>query len=468
MSDYKWNADAFDAIRIVAANGEFEIVGGDTNEILLEGEEHSHRFSSEPTIAGRWLEIHPFGGGSEWELVLPKSKAWVIELSCASGEVELHNLHARVNLQLGHGDVNIEDCRGVFNVRSGSGDVKFENCVQADAPQAPERVAQEPRAEKGNIPPTPPVPPAPGAPPFPPIPPMPPKGPKIRLGKHITIENDQDWDEYGQQWDEWGERFGEQVSQWAENFSRNFNFGFDFGADDEEKADGVHVRLGHGDAQLELVDALLVTTRVANGDVQIEQGRIAELDVESSRGDVQIESVLPTAAWELVTRHGDIQLVLPGDAYARLDAATRHGDIECDAPLVRVGRPGPGARHGGRMVGTIGEGTGEPVDIHLESQHGDIGIDVERRPSRFAGQPAPQSKAQERSTETRERTASAAASNTVVPVTVTDLDEPENEANLPQAKRTQGYDSQFAILQALQAGEITVAEAEMLLRSLKS
>ena len=31
---------------------------------------------------------------------------------------------------------------------------------------------------------------------------------------------------------------------------------------------------------------------------------------------------------------------------------------------------------------------------------------------------------------------------------------------------TQNYDSQFAILQALQKGEITVAEAEALLRSL--
>ncbi len=37
--------------------------------------------------------------------------------------------------------------------------------------------------------------------------------------------------------------------------------------------------------------------------------------------------------------------------------------------------------------------------------------------------------------------------------------------NPPSHKKVQVYDSQLAILQALQSGEITVAEAEMLLRS---
>ena len=468
MSEYKWNADAFDAIRIVAANGEFEIVGEDTDEILLEGEENTRRnFGAEPTVVGRWLELHPFGGGSEWTLTLPKSKAWVVDVSAASGEVAVQDIHARIHAQLGSGEIHLENCRGAFNLRSGSGDVELKNCTQADVPAAPEPSQTETRARG-----VPPVPPAPGVPPVPPIPPI---GIKIKTGKGIRFENRDDWEEYGQQWEEWGERFAEQASRWADQFSREFGVVFKFQDDPEMRADGIHVRLGSGDVQLEEIDAQLVTAHVGSGDVQIQDGRIAELTLQTSRGDIQIENVLPTVAWELVTRHGEIQLVLPGDAYARIDAATRHGEIECDAPLVRVGRPGPGARHGGRMVGTIGEGSGEPVDIHLESQHGDITIEVERRPSRFAGTPAPQTKKQERAVARQESqvpispvpTATPTA-NAIVPVTVTDLSEPEAALNAPKETRVQVYDSQFAILQALQAGEITVAEAEMLLRSLKN
>lgn len=495
MSEYKWNADAFDAIRIVAANGEFEIVGGDTNQVLVEGEERSRRrFGSEPSIAGRWLMLSPFGGGTEWSLTLPKSKAWVIEVSCASGELQMQDLHARVDVQLGSGEIHLENCRGVFNLRSGSGDVRLENCEQAEVPQAPEHVAQEQQAGAPNVPPAPGIPPIPAIPPIPPIPPIAPFGRRVRQSRRAHGEAPQDWEEYGRDWEEWGENFGEQVSRWAEKFSRDFIGDFKFGSDDEARADGVHVRLGSGDVVMQELDAQLVTTRIGSGDFQIEQGRIAELDVENSRGDVQIEGVLPTAAWDVTTRHGDIEVVLPGDAYARLDAATRHGEIECDAPLVRVGRPGPGARHGGRMVGTVGEGTGEPVDIHLESQHGDIQIEMERRPSRFAAQGAPRAApnterspqrtqpqrsepqradegSAQRTVATREPASPAvpiAGPNDVVPVTVTDLPEPEAALNPPKEGRVQVYDSQFAILQALQAGEITVAEAEMLLRSLKS
>lgn len=485
MSEYKWKADAFDAIRIVAAHGEFDIVGEDTDEILLEGEHSSrHRFGGEPTVAGRWLELHPFGGGSEWSFTLPTSKAWVIEIMGANAEVKIEDVHARITAQLGRGEVHLENCRGVFNIRSGSGDVRMENCAQSDAPAAPEHV-QSAQAEQPGVPPMPPKPGMPGLPPIPPIPPIPPVGKKIRLGKHITIEGDDEWEEFGQQWEDWGERFAEQASRWAENFSREFGGMFKYDDDQEVREDGIHVRLGSGDFQIEEIDAQYVTARVGSGDIQMEEGRIAELDVETSRGEIETQRILPTGAWQLTTRHGDIQLYLPGDTYARVDAATRHGEIECSVPLVRVGRPGPGARHGGRMVGTIGEGSGEAVEIHLESQHGDLDIQVEKRASRYAGQSAPPSKKQERDLARREPPTSAPvaqpASNAVVPVTVTDLSEPEAALNPPAANTRVGnagvenarhsvqvYDSQMAILQALQAGEITVAEAEMLLRSLKS
>ncbi len=482
MSEYKWNADAFDAIRIVATNGEFEILAHDSNEILLEGDERGRRrFGSEPSIVGRWLHISPFPGNSEWSLTLPQAKAWVIELSSGNGEVRVENVNGRFNVQLGSGDIEMENCRGVFNLRSGNGDVSLENCTQTDAPPAPERVTAS--ETKSNIPPVPGTPPTA---PFPPIPPIPPANVRVRIGKRFQVASDQPWEEYGKQWEEWGEQFGEQVSQWADSFARSFSFDFKMGEDDD-KRDGVHVRLGHGDVAFQELDAQLVSVRLGSGDIQMELGRVAELDLETARGDMELESVLPTTAWQLTTRNGDIRLELPGDAYARIDAATRHGEIECDAPLVRVGRPGPGARHGGRMVGTIGEGSGEPVDIHLESQHGDIQIEMERRPSRYAGVPTAAPRAaskQERAMARQEPQVPVPpapptppqSANAVVPVTVTDLAEPEaalNPPNVGNAPRSvqgsvQVYDSQFAILQALQAGEITVAEAEMLLRSLKN
>lgn len=466
MSEYKWNADEFDAIRIVAANGEFEIVGNESSQVELEGiERNRHSYGAEPKIVGRWLYLNPFGGGSQWTVALPKSKAWTIEVACASGEVEIQGVHARIGVQLGSGDVQIENCRGTFNVRSGSGDVSMENCVQSEVPAAPKQPTVEQQADMGGtprgVPPVPPVPPMPGMPGMPPIPPIPPGGVKARMGRRHA-EHPDDWEEYGREWEEWGERFGEQVSHWAENLSNSFASGFKFGSDDAPRGDGLHVRLGSGDVQLEEIDALVVSARVGSGDVQIEQGRIAELDLENSRGDIQIEGVLPTAAWELVTRHGDLQLVLPGDTYARIDAATRHGEIECDAPLVRVGRPGPGSKHGGRMVGTIGDGQGEPVDIHLESQHGDIQIELERRASRFQGQAAPQQAARTGRATDESRPATDSPREAA---SVADAAEP-TDSN-PSRERAQTYDSQFAVLQALQAGEISVAEAEMLLRSLK-
>src|SRR5690242_4249215 len=110
--EWKWNADAFDAIRITTPNGEFEIVGTETDQVLLEGEVNSRRMRSEPSIQGRWLVIQPVQGAGEWSLTLPRSKTWVVDLSAAHGEVNVENISARLNVQLGNGEVHVKDCRG--------------------------------------------------------------------------------------------------------------------------------------------------------------------------------------------------------------------------------------------------------------------------------------------------------------------------------------------------------------------
>lgn len=465
--EWTWNADEFDGIQINTPNGEFEIVGRDGNQVVMEGESQPRRLRSAPHIDGRWLVFQPFPGEGDWTIELPKSKAWVLQVALASGEIHVADVHARFDLQLGSGELQMENCRGIFNVQSGSGDVQMEKCTQADVPIAPDHA---PEADAGTVPPPPGIPP---------IPPVPPIGVRMK-GRRINVDVPMDWEEYGRDWEEWGEQFGEQVSRWAEKFSREFMRDFDFGGKKAETGPGIHIRLGSGDIHMELIDAQLLTARLGNGDVQIEDGRIGTLDAQTSRGEISIENILPTESWDLTTRHGDIALVLPADSFVRLDAATRHGEIICDAPLVRVNRPGPGARHGGRMVGTVGEGQGEPVDIHLESQHGDIQIEVSSRTSRYAGEPKPAAK---RPAPTPTPTPSSsmqpapptpppapATASSVVPVQVTDLPPTEPDAALkpPSPKGMQVYDSQLAILQALQRGEITVPEAEMLLKSLKT
>jgi len=473
--EWKFNANEFDAIRIAVPNGDFDIIGTDDAEVIVEGEGGSRRFGSRgPMVNGRWLALSPIGHG-DWTIQLPKFKSWVIDFTSGSGDVNIDDVTARINAQLGSGEIHVQDSRGLFNLRSGSGDIVLERCIQMDVPAAPaweETATPNPGAvppTPGNVPPVPPVPPVGGFPPIPPIPPI-----DIKVKHHrVRFDSGDEWEEYGRRWEEWGERFAEQASQWAEQFANDFGGSF-ISDDDDPKTAGIHVRLGHGDVQLEEIDASHLTVQLGNGDIHLEDGRIRDLAAQTGRGDVNASSVLPIGEWELVTRHGDIEFELTGDAFVRIDAATRHGDIECDAPLVRVGRPGPGARHGGRMVGTIGEGQNEPVDIHLECQHGDIEISVNRKSSRYAGtapgapvaRPAPQPTAVQ-TVPTPQPPATMPSS--VVPVTVTDLPPAGSEPALqaPLKKGVQVYDSQLAILQALQSGEITVAEAEMLLRSLK-
>lgn len=470
--EWKFNANDLDAIRITAPNGDFDIVGTDDTEVIVEGEGSSRRYSNrEPLVNERWLALAPIGGG-DWALRLPKHKSWNIEITSGSGDVNIENVTARIRAQLGSGEIQVQDARGVFNLRSGSGDVVLERCVEVDVPAAPAWKQTPPSAPgfvppaPGSVPPVPPMPPSGGMPPIPPI--------DIKFNKRrIRIDPNDDWEEYGRQWEEWGERFAEQASHWAEQFAQYFGDSF-MSEDDETKAAGIHVRLGHGDVQLQELEASNVTVRLGSGDIQLEDGRVQDLTLQTEQGDVNAEAVLPTGEWELVTRHGDIALELTADAFVRIDAATRHGDIECDAPLVRVGRPGPGARHGGRMVGTVGQGANEPVDVHLECQHGDIQISLSRQSSRYAGAPAqPAATAARAASPAAVQTVPtpqppATAPSAVVPVTVTDLPPTGSDPalNAPPKKGMQVYDSQLAILHALQSGEITIAEAEMLLRSL--
>ncbi|HZQ06637.1 MAG TPA: hypothetical protein VFD70_08660, partial [Anaerolineae bacterium] len=103
--EWTWNADEFDGIQINTPNGEFQIVGRDGNQVIMEGESHPRRLRSAPHIDGRWLVFQPFPGEGDWTIELPKSKAWVLQVALASGEIHVEEVHARFDLQLGSGEL---------------------------------------------------------------------------------------------------------------------------------------------------------------------------------------------------------------------------------------------------------------------------------------------------------------------------------------------------------------------------
>jgi hypothetical protein len=111
-----------------------------------------------------------------------------------------------------------------------------------------------------------------------------------------------------------------------------------------------------------------------------------------------------------------------------VDAQTSFGQIHSDFPLVRVGRSGPLGFGGVRMVGSIGEGEPE-VDIALRSSKGQISL---RRAPDYST-PSPGTTG-------------------------------ERPASTPPGEPQPAMDSTFAVLEALARGDISVEEADELLR----
>ncbi len=479
-----WAADAFDAIRITMLNGEFKIEGTDGNQVELEGDADK-RFAREAPLepADRWLPLTLWSrhGDSDFTLRLPRSKAWVVELSAPQAEVEVRDIQARLGIRLGKGEVRVENCRGQFAIAAGRGDVEFKRCTEAEMPEAPAFPQGEHEHTGGPIPPFPPMPPMPEDPAaffgFRHGPRMEMKmNPKMRMKFHIAHghdEPDEDWEDWnGEEWARWGEEIGERAAAWAEGFVSQI-FG-QFGGFLEKK--GVSMQLGRGDIKAEDIEAKDCTIRIASGDVELNRGRIDNLSLETSHGDVQCERILPTHEWDIELRHGDISLHLPSETRARLDVATRHGDINSQVPLVRVNRPGRESRHGGRMVGTAGPNEGTIAQISLTTLRGDIDIegpkgDSVRRewPAEAAvptPPPPPPAPSAGRASDVPAAPVASAPPTTGgraedVPSTPTTGGRAEDVPAKPQ------YDSQVAILRALAEGKISVAEAEQLLRSLR-
>jgi hypothetical protein len=191
--------------------------------------------------------------------------------------------------------------------------------------------------------------------------------------------------------------------------------------------------------QLEDIEAETCTVVLGRGDVTLDGGCIGVLRLNTGRGDVECASLLPAGDWAITTGSGDIALSLPANAQARLDIATTNGDIDSDASLVRVARPGPEARHGRRMVGTVGNAGAATRQITLTSGRGDIDVNLQDEPSPYTTRPVQP----------------LAPSPAAV-----------KDAAAPAPPVPEGYSSEMAVLQALSEQAISAEEAEHLLRSM--
>lgn len=207
----------------------------------------------------------------------------------------------------------------------------------------------------------------------------------------------------------------------------------------DDSAGRCSIETGSGDVVIDDVQAQALTIHTGRGDCTLSHASLATVKVRAGSGDVALDGQPAAGQWDVHTGRGDISLRVPALAAVRIEAATRHGEISSDLPQVKVGRPGPVSQHGGRSIGVLGN---EPrAEILLETGKGDISV----------------------------RTLRAPATTVVV--------EPPTHA-MPETKRppepapiemvlASSSATALTILESLSRGEISVSEAETLLRSLE-
>ncbi len=103
-------------------------------------------------------------------------------------------------------------------------------------------------------------------------------------------------------------------------------------------------------------------------DIHLE-GVIGELEVENANGEIEIHPAdkLPIGKMVLTGKHGDITVVLPGNAGFQVEATTRKGDITSDFGSVKI----EDNNGSSRATGTVGNGV---TKLQINADTGDIRI----------------------------------------------------------------------------------------------
>ncbi len=103
-------------------------------------------------------------------------------------------------------------------------------------------------------------------------------------------------------------------------------------------------------------------------DIHLE-GVTGDLEVENSNGEIEVHPAdkLPLGKITLTGKHGDISVVLPGNAGFQVNATTRRGDITSDFGAVKI----DSSSGGSRATGTVGNGSAK---LQINADTGDIRI----------------------------------------------------------------------------------------------
>ncbi len=210
----------------------------------------------------------------------------------------------------------------------------------------------------------------------------------------------------------------------------------------------VELNTAHGAMEILASRSLAVNTNTAMGTIRVEGGSLRSMRANSMMGEIRCAARLEPGSYDITSGMGAIDVQLPANAQARVDAQTSFGQVDSDFPLVRVGRSGPMGFGGVRMVGSIGEG--EPrVELNLRSGKGAIRL---RRVTEAVPQSRPEPQPAYRSWSVLESP---------------HPDEPPRAplSPTPPAAHTPGESSDpaLAVLEAVARGELSPEDAERLL-----
>jgi DUF4097 and DUF4098 domain-containing protein YvlB len=411
-----WPSESIDAVSIRAAHCKLAMQGinGDKVELKYDFDDRPmNNIRLEVSDRKLNIDLSSVGGHPELLLRFPKTKAWNITVYCGKAEVNICEIRSRFNLMTGNGDIYIEQCSGTFMLGAGKLNARIKQFTQEAIPcdRTNTEQALEPQIVKSKF----------------------------------------DWQKWAESdWPIWGEEIAEKITSWALRPAVFF-----VGSRLSGKSAGISIQAGHGNIEIEGIDAELCLIKADKGSVEIKEARIADFDINLSRGDIECKAILPLQNWNFKTIRGDISLSIPSNVAARLDMATRNGNINSSIPLVRVNRQGPESYGGSRMVGaTVKSADEKTPELKAVTLHGNIEIksestvnNIRRRSEKLSFQDD-----EEAGTVTSPAPASAI--------------EKKNQGETGQIKTMNAR--RLSILESLSTGQISVEEAERQLSDLDS
>ncbi len=210
---------------------------------------------------------------------------------------------------------------------------------------------------------------------------------------------------------------------------------------------GNRVKTGSGDITISQAQVQELELSTGRGDSSLRQVAVRTLRVQSGAGNVAIAGDPLGGQWDVRSAKGDLSLTLTATVAARVEAATRHGNLRSNLPQVRVARPGPASQFGGRSILVIGE---EPrAEIRLDTIKGDLSVQIDGA----ASVAAPVAVQEHRVLVQMEGPRGAGIEPYAAPAAVIEAAPAQSTA--------------LSVLESLARGEISVDEAEALLKALE-